>query len=671
MIRVSRFAATALLLVSTATASSAIQQASPITVDAQRARRDLLAEEDTDGDRRITRDDGRRRTGSRGDARFEMVGLDGRTLVVESTYHLANLLQELTLAVDAGDTTWRVDLERVRENPVRRISRLVRTLYWDNLTRRIDAQHLDIVLPDDKMPDQKTRYLYVPDDDDRAYAYFSEAVRVGGVQGVRVERLPESVTPQFVQSLEGRHGLLTLALEPTEDGSLRGVPYVVPGGRFNEMYGWDSYFETLGLLVDDRVDLARAMVDNFVYQITHYGKILNANRTYYLTRSQPPFLTSMTLAVYERIRARPGAREWLARALRAAIREYESVWTAQPRLTACGLSRYFGSGAGPPPEVEPGHFDAIYAQYAGDMDVRRFEQLYVAGDIGPVPELDAFFVHDRAVRESGHDTTYRWHAQGDRCADFVTVDLNALLHKTEIDVARTIRDEFGNSLEVAPGQSHTSALWYERARRRRELMRRYLWDEQHGMFFDYDFVNQRRHAYFSATALYPLWAVHADDPTTRIVDRARARRLVDNALRKLEKPGGLAASASDFSEAHPQAPPRQWDYPYGWPPHQMLAWRALQNEGFDAHAIRLAYKWLYTIVRNAADYNGTVPEKFDVVRRSHRVFAEYGNVGTTFAYITREGFGWMNASFQVGLQLLPEHAGAALEELQTPEDAFR
>ena len=65
---------------------------------------------------------------------------------------------------------------------------------------------------------------------------------------------------------------------------------MVPGGRFNEMYGWDSYFEALGLLEDDRVDLAKAMADNFVYQITHYGKILNANRTYYLTRSQPRFL---------------------------------------------------------------------------------------------------------------------------------------------------------------------------------------------------------------------------------------------------------------------------------------------------------------------------------------------------------------------------------------------
>ena len=75
--------------------------------------------------------------------------------------------------------------------------------------------------------------------------------------------------------------------------------YVVPGGRFNEMYGWDSYFIILGLLRDGRIDLARGMVENFFFEIEHYGTILNANRAYYLTRSQPPFLTSMIMAVYE------------------------------------------------------------------------------------------------------------------------------------------------------------------------------------------------------------------------------------------------------------------------------------------------------------------------------------------------------------------------------------
>ena len=131
-----------------------------------------------------------------------------------------------------------------------------------------------------------------------AYNYYSELARLRPGLRLKVERLPAEITPEYVRQLDGKHGLLALGLRRRADGGLEGVPFVVPGGRFNEMYGWDSYFEALGLLADGRVDLARAMVDNFVYQITHYGKILNANRTYYLTRSQPPFLTSMALAVY-------------------------------------------------------------------------------------------------------------------------------------------------------------------------------------------------------------------------------------------------------------------------------------------------------------------------------------------------------------------------------------
>ena len=108
---------------------------------------------------------------------------------------------------------------------------------------------------------------------------------------------------------------------------------------------------------------------------------------------------------------------------------------------------------------------------------------------------------------------------------------------------------------------------------------------------------------------------------------------------------------------------RQWDYPYGWAPHQMLAWQGLKNYGLDRDAARLAYRWLYTIAKNARDYNGTITEKYNVVTGSHDVFVEYGNVGTKFAYIATEGFGWMNASFEVGMNFVPL---AQLEALHPP-----
>jgi len=630
----------------------------------------LLEEEDTDGDRMITVDDAPVGRTGRGDKRFRVESTGGERFFLAGTYFLSNLLQELKLAEERGEQEAPLRPERIFESPVARISRSIRELYWDGLTRRIDGDHLEAVLKDEKTAAGGRKVLFVPHQDPVAREYFSGVAKRRPDLNLDVMVLPETITPEYVRGLEGRHGILALALRPSSGGGYSGVPFVVPGGRFNEMYGWDSYFEALGLLRDGRVDLARGMVDNFLYQIRYYGKILNANRSYYLTRSQPPFLTSMALAVYRALPKGAGSKQWLESVLRAAIREYRRVWMDAEHLTNTGLSRYFGGGLGPPPEVEPGHFDEIYRPYAmaSGVDLKEFERQYKEGKLW-LPGLDRFFVHDRCVRESGHDTTYRW--EGDRCADFVTVDLNSLLYKTEIDIARTIRDEFGGSLREKEGPAETSREWYRRAARRKALILEVLWDEGQGMFFDYDLVKKRRYPYVSATTLYPLWACHADDPATRILTKDQARRLVASALSRLEMPGGVAASSErSRGPLSSTRPARQWDYPNGWPPHQILIWEGLRKYGFEETAQRLAYRWLYTITRNAVDYNGTIPEKLDVVKRSHRVFAEYGNVGTKFSYITREGFGWMNASYQVGLGILPKELVDSLDRLIPPEWIF-
>ena len=129
----------------------------------------------------------------------------------------------------------------------------------------------------------------------------------------------------------------------------------------------------------------------------------------------------------------------------------------------------------------------------------------------------------------------------------------------------------------------------------------------------------------------------------------------------------MASTEESRGPITPDHPLRQWDYPYGWSPHQILVWRGLQRYGDERDARRLAYRWLFTITVNAALYNGTVPEKFDVVKRTHAVFAEYGNVGTTFSYITKEGFGWTNTSYQLGLDLLTSSLRAELNRLVPPE----
>ncbi len=610
----------------------------------------LLDQEDTDGDRRITVED-------RGPKRFEVEDVAGGRHGVSGTWQLANLLEELTLAVDSGRETATIRGERVFENPVRRLSRRIREEFWRALTRTIDERGLDRVLADDKAGGDRPR-LYVPHGDARAAGYFGELARRRG--DFETVRLPARLTPEYVRGLNDRPGLLCLAMAERQ-GELYGLPYVVPGGRFNEMYGWDSYFEAEGLLLDGRLDLAAAMVDHFVYQIQHYGRILNANRTYYLTRSQPPFLTTMIRAVLARMAQDNSRRQWLETALAAAIREYRTVWTAPPRLTATGLSRYYGQGLGIPPETEPGHFAAVLAPWAeqAGLEVLEYEARLRRGEIRE-PELDRYFVHDRAVRESGHDTSYRLEG---RAADLVTVDLNALLYRYEADVAELLDAELDGSWTAPDGAVESAVAWRRLAEQRQRLMTELLWDPGAGLFFDYDTRRRARTGYESATCLYPLWA--------GLATPEQAAATVAAALPVLEAAGGLAASSrrsrGPLGAGRPQ---RQWDWPYGWAPHQMLSWAGLRRYGCDAEAERLAYRWLHTIARNAADYNGTVPEKYDVVARSHKVFAEYGNVGTDFSYITREGFGWMNASFQVGLASLPPARLRELERLTPAEDPY-
>ncbi len=219
------------------------------------------------------------------------------------------------------------------------------------------------------------------------------------------------------------------------------------------------------------------MVDNFVYEITYYGKILNANRSYYLTRSHPPFLTSMALAVYKHLPENPASKEWLRKVFQAAIKEYRVVWMGKKRLTKIGLNRFYGEGSGPPPEVEPWHFDAIYAPYAKKygINVAQFEESFKKGQIIE-PALDTFFVHDRSMRESGHDKTYRW---DDRCADYVTVDLNSLLYKIELDIAETIQNIFDDSFVLKDGTREKSSIWYMQAEKSKKLINKYLWDEKY------------------------------------------------------------------------------------------------------------------------------------------------------------------------------------------------
>ncbi|KAJ2411768.1 alpha,alpha-trehalase nth1 [Coemansia sp. IMI 209128] len=632
-----------------------------LLIDIATIERAILEQEDTNGDYQITIEDSGPKV-----LKVPTASSNGnRTIEVRGTYMLSNLLQEMALAKDCGLRQVVIDEERLSENPVNRLSRMIRTTFWNGLVRCMDEAGIQKICADPKNTKPGAQpIIYVPFGDAPALEYYTGVARDLASLNIRVVRLPRDITPQYVKSINNQFGILTLAADVSYDAGGRLVykplPFVVPGGRFNEQYGWDSYFEALGLLADGRVQLAKNMVDNFVYEIKHYGKILNANRSYYLTRSQPPFLTDMALKVYDAL-SDPLRDEWLRNALSAAITEYHTVWTCAPRLDpVTGLSCYHPTGIGMPPETESTHFDHIVAPYAERLgiDVAEYKRLYAADAIHE-PELDAYFVHDRAVRESGHDTTYRLER---RCASLATVDLNCLLYRYEVDLASAIDLHFGGSM-ATDGHVSTSAEWRQRAEARRTAMDRYLWNESKGLYFDYDVELKEQSAYESVTALWALWAGCAS--------QEQAARLVDAACRRFEAAGGLVSGTEESrGRITLLRPNRQWDYPYGWAPHQMLAWCGLYAYGYATVARRLAYRWLYTITRAFVDFNGVVPEKFDVVGMTHRFQVEYGNVGVDFKMVPREGFGWMNASYQVGLTYLTSHMRRALGALTEPEVFF-
>jgi alpha,alpha-trehalase len=436
-------------------------------------------------------------------------------------------------------------------------------LGWDSLTRSL-ADCKTIV--DTKLA--TTSVLYMPAD-------FEVPAAVQQLQkqcGVEIQHLP-AVIHKLGEVDPGKinpAGLLYLQNK-----------YVVPGGRFNEMYGWDSYFIIRGLVRDNRIDLARGMVENFFFEIEHYGAVLNANRTYYLTRSQPPFLTSMILAVYNAQKtAGREDRAWLERAYDYAKRDY-GLWTHEPHLAgSTGLARYYDFGTGPAPESlkdETGHYAQVAAFFLAQPGMGRGVLVQKKPGatsqplVGPLFALQVcdttttmarsdcapagsialgadYYKGDRAMRESGYDISFRFGPYGAATHHYAPVCLNSLLYKTEKDLA-----EISSML----GRKKDAEEWQKRADDRKDRVQQYLWDAKRGLYFDYDFENQVQSSYEYVTTFLPMWA--------GIATPEQARAIMQN-LAIFEKPGGLVMS--------PHETGGQWDYPYAWAPNQLLA-----NEG--------------------------------------------------------------------------------------------
>jgi alpha,alpha-trehalase len=517
---------------------------------------------------------------------------------------------------------------------------------WDTLTRSMtDCQSL----VDPKM--KVAPVLYLP----TGMAVPPALQKLSSDCNVRIEHLPVEIHRLGeVDTAKIRpHGLLYLENK-----------YVVPGGRFNEMYGWDSYFIIRGLLRSGRVELARGMVDNFFFEVEHYGAMLNANRTYYLTRSQPPFLSSMFVDVYGALqKSGHGDTAWLTKGYADLEKDY-SMWNRDPHLAGdTGLSRYYDFGEGPPAEAlqdETGFYRKVATYFffhPAQADHYIEENLPgaaqpVAGAAYTLQVCDVsstmaraecekrrefklssdYYRGDRSMRESGFDVSFRFGPFGAATHHYAPVCLNSLLYKTEKDLEQISR---------WLGHTADAGKWSKRADERKKLISRYLWDDKAGFFFDYDLQTGQRSSYRYATTFYPLWA--------GLATAEQAKAVVKN-LSALERPGGVAMS--------PEETGAQWDLPYGWGNIEMVAIDGLRRYGFDADADRISYEFLSMVAENFRR-DGNIREKYNVVTRSSEAHVELGY------QMNVVGFGWTNAAFLELLHGLPKDM---VERLASEQD---
>lgn len=370
-------------------------------------------------------------------------------------------------------------------------------------------------------------------------------------------------------------------------------PYIIPGGRFKEIYYWDSYFTMLGLQVDGRIDIIRNMVDNFAYLIETYGHIPNGNRSYYLSRSQIPFFSMMV----ELLADASKNKQILVQYLPAMKKEYE-YWMSGNKVVKLEdgtiLNRYWDELNTPRPEAYI-HDVNLYNQGTSNKNLYR--------DL-------------RSSAESGIDFSSRWFSDGENLKTIVTtqilpVDLNCMLYKLEEMLAKAC--ELKNETKAATEYDNA-------AKKRKVAILKYFWNPEVGYFTDYYFLKGEYSPQLTLAGMFPLFM--------KLAEKDQAEKVAVTMKSEFLKPGGFVTSLVHTGQ--------QWDAPNGWAPLQWISYAGLKNYGFNPLANEQAQRW---VKLNAKVYfeTGKMKEKYDVEDPSRP--------GGGGEYEGQDGFGWTNGVF--------------------------
>lgn len=389
-------------------------------------------------------------------------------------------------------------------------------------------------------------------------------------------------------------------------GSLLAVPhkYIVPGGRFDEQFYWDSYFIMLGLAADNRWDAIEFMMKNYTYMIRRFGFIPTANRSYFLSRSQPPFFSHMVklLAVNR------GSKRTLAEYLPYMLAEYRFWMKGHGRLEEREHRAYARVA-----EMPSG---TLMNRYYDNKTTPRPESLredVETSSSSPDRQADRLYLHLRAGAESGWDFSSRWFKQTSDIstiytADIIPVDLNSLLYHLEMTIAEAYQGLL---------QPRLARRYRQLADRRRRAIDQYCWSDQDRFYQDYNFHTGERTGRRTLAATFPLF--------TKIASSKQASAVAEALERDFLKPGGLVTTLENTGQ--------QWDSPNGWAPLQWVAIVGLRNYGFYRLADEIKRRWIKTNV-DIYKREGKLTEKYNVVDPT--------KLGGGGEYQLQDGFGWTN-----------------------------
>lgn len=390
-----------------------------------------------------------------------------------------------------------------------------------------------------------------------------------------------------------------------EGGSLIALPhpYIVPGGRFREIYYWDSYFTMLGLQVSGRTDMIEHMIDNFSYLIDTIGYIPNGNRTYFIGRSQPPFFSLMVKLLSEH------KKNALTHYLPQLEKEYlfwmRGTDTLSDQLPALHrivkmpdgsiLNRYWDENDTPRPEAYKEDVELGHQSSQNPKDLYR---------------------HLRAAAESGWDFSSRWFKDVNSFAtihttEIIPIDLNCLLLHLEQVLAEAYQQN---------GNSTKSNEYLNLSEKRKSAILKYCWNESKGFFFDYDFIAKKQKEHYTVAAAFPLFF--------NVASKEQALQVEHILLDQFLKTGGLTTTLEHSGQ--------QWDAPNGWAPLQWIAFKGLLNYGLVATANQIKTSWTNSNLKVYAK-TGKMTEKYDVWNKDGEASGgEYPN---------QDGFGWTNGVF--------------------------